>query len=129
MESALKNSDFHCGDGDAKANWTKFGNSILGKLEADPELSEAVKYFAKQPPRKQVIINGHLDWKDVNKQHHATLELLECVKRVRNNLFHGGKFSPTGEWFMPVRDEALFVHSISVLKACLRASEKLRAAY
>jgi hypothetical protein len=55
---------------------------------------------------------------------------IACVRTVRNNLFHGGKFPmPVG----PVDDVAhnteLVSSSLRVLRACLRFDSDVRASF
>src|SRR3546814_18633912 len=50
--------------------------------------------------------------------------VLTYVRRVRNNLFHGGKFN--GRWFEPQRSEQLLKHSLTILRACLAARSEER---
>lgn len=127
IECALKASGFHNGDGDAKANWDTFANSIANNLENDSHLSNAIDYMSRNPPKKQVIANGILAWDTASVHPHKTHELLLCVRRVRNNLFHGGKFN--GHWFAPERSRVLIQHSLSILEACLKNSSILATAY
>lgn len=127
VEYSLKASGFHNGDGKAEASWDKFANSIDGKLEADPKSRDAVAYMQASPPKKQMIVSGLLEWQPVSPNPNLTKELLLCVRRVRNNLFHGGKFN--GHWFAPDRSEELLKHSLSILESCLRASTDLNDAY
>lgn len=127
IECALKASGFHNGNGDAKANWDTFANSVSGKLELDPQLKDAIDYISKTPPKKQIIKDDLLQWSSPNPNANKTHELLLCVRRVRNNLFHGGKFN--GHWFAPERSKELIEHSLNILDACLRHSEKLQIAY
>lgn len=47
--------------------------------------------------------------------------VLLYVRRVRNNLFRGGKVN--GGWFEPERGELLLRHSLTILRACIAASE------
>jgi hypothetical protein len=50
------------------------------------------------------------------------------VRRVRNNLFHGGKFlAPEGA--ENDRDQLLVQHSLTVLRACIPLSAQVTAAY
>lgn len=127
VECALKASGFHNGEGTAVANWDKFAQSIGNLLENDSQLSDAIDYISKNPPKKQVINNGILSWDTPTVHAHKTHELLLCVRRVRNNLFHGGKFN--GHWFAPQRSKELIEHSLSILEGCLRSSTALKNAY
>ncbi len=127
MEYALKAAGFHNGEGKAEANWDKFAVSIRGRLEINPRIADAVKYMTENPPKNQVVLNGNLEWQSASRDDSQTHELLLCVRRVRNNLFHGGKFN--GHWFEPERSEILLRHSLSILDACLRASPDLDEAF
>jgi hypothetical protein len=77
---------------------------------------------------KQVIRNNMIHWEQGEPGNipRANLILLH-VCRVRNNLFHGGKFYD--HWFPPIRDINLLKHSLTILCACLAVSEPVRDAY
>jgi hypothetical protein len=130
MEYSLKAAGFHCGEGDAKADWTGFALTIEALL-SNPnteELREAIKHLLHNPPKKQIVKNGLLVWSDKppNAKSNADLILL-YVRRVRNNLFHGGKFN--GHWFAPERSRELLRSSLIILKACLESAPQVAAAY
>lgn len=130
FEYALKAADFNCGEGEAKPNWDKFAKTVRDTFEniSSQELQDAVNYILSNPPQKQVVKNGKLDWdKSLCENSYKADKLLVYVRRVRNNLFHGGKFN--GHWFAPQRSEELMHHSLIVLEACLDASVKVREAY
>jgi hypothetical protein len=75
-----------------------------------------------------VARGGRLDWEDAPAPAGADTEkLLVYVRRVRNNLFHGGKFSET--WPDPERSGKLIRASLLVIEACLKLSDRVRAAY
>ena len=127
IEYALKATGFHRGEGIAKPNWDKFASSVSGVLENDPAIAAAIEYMSKRPPKKQVIRNQLLEWENPTPNTNKTQEVIKCVQRVRNNLFHGGKFN--NHWFAPERSEKLLSHSLSILEACLRASPDLKKAF
>lgn len=127
IEYALKAAGFHKGDGPAEPNWNKFASSVIGVLENDPTIAVAIKYMSEKPPKKQVIRDNRLSWERPTPNTSKTHEILLCVRRVRNNLFHGGKFN--GHWFAAERSKELFSHSLSILDACLRASPDLKEAF
>ncbi|TIO48901.1 MAG: hypothetical protein E5X80_26110 [Mesorhizobium sp.] len=94
----------------------------------DPDLKAAVDFILERPPRKQIIANGVLTWSDsVPDTDLLSDRLLIYVRRVRNNLFHGGKFN--GHWFEPERSELLLRHSLVILRACINASNDLGEAF
>jgi hypothetical protein len=78
------------------------------------------------PPKKQVLVNGKLDWRDAPPSPNLPRaeQVLLMVRRIRNNLFHGGKFLPGDD-----RDQVLVNHNIIVLQACLPLNADVGAAY
>lgn len=130
FEYSLKAAGFHGGDGDAKPDWRSFSKSIPNLFNniTDDKLAEAVDYFRQYPPKKQIIKDEHLQWDDSDPQTDLeTDSILTYVRRVRNNLFHGGKFN--GRWFEPQRSEELLRYSLTILEACRRASSDVNNAY
>lgn len=110
-EYSLKASGFNCGDGNAKADWESFAQSIDSQfISLDHEgFKKAVEYIDITSPKKQVITNGVIEWSDSVPQSTCRADLiLLYIRRVRNNLFHGGKFN--GVFFAPVRSEELLEH-------------------
>jgi len=114
----------------AKANWGAFAAEVQNIIESptSAELEAAVAYFVDHPPKKQVIRDGLLDWDEKLPDHKSKAELvLRLVCRVRNNLFHGGKFN--GRWFEPQRSEELMQHGLVVLRACVESHPRVQEAY
>jgi len=131
IEFALKAIGFYklCNDHeyDAKPDWDRFATQFCQQIDGDPELAEAFRYFSERPPKKYVVRNKQLNWKEVVPNANKAKHLIDCLKRVRNNLFHGDKFN--GNYSMNERDDALICHGLSVLDACLRASQELSDAF
>lgn len=114
----------------AQACWVKYASEVSEVINAPKteDLSEAISYFEKYPPKRQVVKDDVLDWDDTLPKHKNKAELiLRLVCRVRNNLFHGGKFN--GNWFEPERSEQLIRHALVILRACAENHEKVRRAY
>ena len=130
FEYALKAAGFHHGEGEARPNWDTFAVTVRPAFENVQlqTLKVAVEYMLSNPPKKQIVKNGKLDLDEglCNNSNEAD-KLLIYVRRVRNNLFHGGKFN--GHWFAPQRSEELMRHSLVILEACLAESDKVREAY
>ena len=130
FEYSLKASGFNNGDGNAEPNWRIFAESV-SKIFEDPEAGEfadAIRYIIDHPPKKQIVSDGVLEWSEAVPQTDLRADLvLLYVRRVRNNLFHGGKFN--GRWFAPERSEALLRNSLVILRQCLEASEPVKEAY
>lgn|SRR3990167_7517588 len=116
---------------DPTADWGAFADEVRSTLEAPgtPQLQASVQYFVDHPPKKQIQqANGLLGWSDTLPQHKHQAELiLRLVCRVRNNLFHGGKFN--GHWFEPQRSEDLLRHALNILNACVESHQVVREAY
>ncbi|HBJ42925.1 MAG TPA: hypothetical protein DDZ20_19900 [Hyphomonas sp.] len=130
FEYALKAAGFHNGDGPAGANWRDFAVSVAALFDdpQDEALEAAIAYMLEHPPNKQMIEDGVLSWDAAAPQTDLQSDrVLIYVRRVRNNLFHGGKFN--GHWFAPERSAALLRHSLTILNACLAASEQVNEAY
>jgi hypothetical protein len=129
-EYALKKSGFHNDKSqDAKADWDKFAKNINDQFNAieDKDTKAAIEYLLKNPPKKQVCGNDGIQWKDTPRDLGcSSVEFtLTMIRRVRNNLFHGGKYLES----VPGRDKLLVEHSLRVLHACISFNQKVRTAY
>ncbi len=114
----------------AKASWTRYAAEVADVIESPQgqDLEGAVAYFTDHPPKKQIIRDGALDWDESLPAHQSRAELiLLLVCRVRNNLFHGGKFN--GRWFEPQRSEDLMQHALVILRACGHSHTRVSEAY
>lgn len=133
MEYALKAAGFRPEvDGDAKADWVAFGNSIHAEfsdaVQMRENLSGAVSYLTAQPPRKQTIVGGELAWADAPPTAPTeTATILLYVNRVRNNLFHGGKFGPS--WDNPERSQELLSCCLLILSMCREMNDSVAQYY
>jgi len=123
FEFALKRTGYlkrH--NGKAEPDWRKFETKHKDEFdsEKEPELREAWNYIDKDPPKKQVVVDGELDFevderlKGKSPFEKATL----AVRTVRNNLFHGGKFPRSGIVDDPARKTTL-------LKKCTLLIEEM----
>jgi hypothetical protein len=97
-EYALKNTSGFClgTEGQkASADWDAFANAVADDLFRHPNVGRGIRYLLlEQPPMKQVVRGGvakfePAPWGSAN----PGSRLLESTRRVRNNLFHGGKES------------------------------------
>lgn len=117
-------------DGLAEADWQAFADRIDGHglADAPAAVAAAAEFLLSQPPRKQAAEKGKLVWVigDPGEQSPARL-LIVYTSRVRNNLFHGGKFA--GHWFDPERSKALIQASILILQHFVSIDGEVRAAY
>lgn len=117
-EYALKRSGYILDRSDrAEPNWDAFASANESRFPATvtPEVREAVNFLLAQPPRKQVAPSGTLAWQSTERHGEPELKwLLLLVRRVRNNLFHGGKFAAGPEHDLARRTD-LIRSSILVL--------------
>ncbi len=133
MEYALKATDYASEtEGNVTALWDRFANGIdepFGQV-TEEEFTTAVGYLLSHPPRRQVRKDGTLMFADqvIDKHQKRVQQVLLMVRTVRNNLFHGGKYSPNGEK-EPGRNQELVRHSLTVLKYCARFNDRVRQCY
>ncbi|MDB5347273.1 MAG: hypothetical protein JWP89_5650 [Schlesneria sp.] len=115
---------------EASADWDRFAKEVeqLISNPMSPALKEAIEFIFNAPPKKQVIVDGVLTWQVGGPPSSSRAdELLVYVRRVRNNLFHGGKFN--GNWFAPQRSEDLLRHSLVILECCIQHVPSVKEAY
>lgn len=132
-EFALKRAGFldsiEAGD-DARADWTCFSKRIQAEYSRcqAQDFVDAKKYLLDEPPKKQVVkSDGSIKFKKTTSTRHSIKWVLILVRRVRNNLFHGGKFSERE--FYTERDEKLMRSSLIVLDRCLDWNDQVRTYY
>jgi hypothetical protein len=123
FEYALKGEHYASGtEKSVTANWDKFAADFSQAWKSDltDQLKDAADYVLAHPPREQVLQGGTLAWADdVRPAAEPELKrLLLYVRRIRNNLFHGGKFA-AGPMNGPERDTKLINSGLVILDACL----------
>jgi hypothetical protein len=115
----------------AESDWDNFARTNESKFnhKKNGELYNAVEYFISHPPKLQIRnSSGGVGWLDNNlytEKNCGDLEwLLVMVRRIRNNLFHGGKYPgfPIEE---PSRNKDLLNHSIIILNECLQLESRI----
>lgn len=124
FEYALKREGYWHGTPEfVGVKWNQFADrcaTAFMRLPKVGELSVAIEYYAADPPKKLIVRDEELDWLEVeiNRATPTLKQLLEGVRCVRNNLFHGGKFpgTPVPE---PSRNEQLLRHGLIILAAVL----------
>ncbi len=129
FEYALKRSKTRLKDGDATADWDAYGGELRGRFASVPAqtFQDACTYLKSEPPKKQVIENGVLKWKNTYEGNVRFTEndVLILVRRVRNNLFHGGKY-PSGPVVDDMeRNNKLVRCALTVLETCLELSPEV----
>lgn len=134
FEYALKQAGFRKSDRRAEANWDCFSDRINVDLPSRKnkydEFRNAIDYLNGCPPRIQIVKerNGTklLDWKSSKPTGSEARVLTEYIRRVRNNLFHGGKIP-----FDPKCDIPLINYATTVLKHLLEleSASKVKNCY
>ncbi len=132
LEYALKASRFFVGnENKAEPGWDLFANEISVEFDSSrtKELEIACSYYLAIPPYKQVVSHGDLNWtRAMPEQGTEISKLLVLVRRVRNNLFHGGKYNPQEE-NETERNTHLLEFGLIILNETLRLSPRVRQAY
>lgn len=128
FEHALKEAGFRSvGQNDSvEPSWESFAQSINGQFDpsADPELCTAVSYLLGNPTKKQVFRNNRLTFIETQRPNVSDTEWLSLlIRRVRNNLFHGGKVS-----YDRHRDTLLIQFSIIILESWATLNPTVRQA-
>lgn len=120
-EYALKATPGFClgvEGGNAKANWDEFSNSVANALDANQNIEDHVRRLLLiEPPMRQVVRGGVARFESVPwGTSNSGSRMMESVRRVRNNLFHGGKES--GERARG-HDQSLVEAALSVLRVAV----------
>ena len=132
-EYALKDSGFAKGSAaSVEANWDTFATAIDWHFRRvnDEDFKVAVHFLLTEPPRKQVLRNGRVDWKESPPDNNLpkVQQVLLMVRRIRNNLFHGAKvWSP--EYANRARDIKLVKAGLVVLKQCVLLNQGVHMTY
>jgi len=132
-EYALKCSGFAKGSSSSvEADWDAFATAIDWHFRRVnmPEFRSAVGFLLQDPPRKQILRNGKVDWKasPPDTSLPKAQQTLLMVRRIRNNLFHGAKiWSP--EYGNRERDIKLVKAGLAVLKQCVQLNQQVHIAY
>lgn len=129
-EYALKNGGFSKGnERRVDPDWDGFSASIKDVFVKDKsnELSDAFDYILKNPPKKQVLRQNNLDWdKNIPNGNLTDIEkVLNLVRRIRNNLFHGGKHNDANT----DHNKLLLKSSLAIIRECVLLNPSVKNAY
>jgi hypothetical protein len=117
FEFALKRAGFVRGDAkQALADWEKFAKA-LREVDTSAVL-KCCTYLSANPPKKQVLDDGKLNWALRNRNLTEIDNILLDVRTIRNNVLHGGKYK-SGPMEEPLRDQRLIKDCLGALKALL----------
>ncbi|MXO47620.1 hypothetical protein GRI69_05045 [Erythrobacter vulgaris] len=131
FEYAMKATIYCTGDryGNALPHWhelkDRLGQPILD-VETD-RVAKAIAYLLEEPPKVQMFVHGRAEFmeRDLDGEN-SGVKAIEAAKRVRNNLFHGGKHTPHSP---PERDTRLIQASLAIIEACLSVDEALKTEF
>lgn len=115
-------------NGTAEANWDKFAKDFGGALmeSEDQHVVEAREYILAIPPKREMWVNGRTSWEASPAERRCARTLFIHIRRVRNNLYHGGKFYD-GHWFDEERSVELIKRSLLLLEYLRSTTEGLHA--
>lgn len=125
FEFALKRSGYFRGDSSrAVPDWDKFCIAFQDRYYTTitPEFQQACEYYTTYPPKKQVVQDNQVVWKE-NVQGNNESEfawIIRSIRAVRNNLFHGGKFP-----YDQVRDNTLLFQGLVILHEIMSYDKNL----
>jgi len=132
LEYALKDSgEFLKKTKDAEADWNAFASKIESKINnsTNCQLKKSIEYILNNPPQKQINENGVIKWKPADpSQRNKTKNLIIYICRIRNNLFHGGKF--VGGYLEEFdKDFSLVKCALLILKEIINFNKKVKNAF
>ncbi len=132
IEFALKVTGYVCGNkAQVKPDWNRFADTIENRFncESNDELATACRYYLDHPPEKQILKDDMLTWEcKQSRQKSNTRTILVLVRRVRNNLFHGGKYNAQNHKEY-ARNEKLLSYGICILQESVSLIEEVKQAY
>lgn len=127
FECALKRSGYLAASPNASVNWDRFTADLGEDIFQELKSSGSITQLLTNPPKKQTVVDGRLSWSPVDAPMN-TSTLFAAIRRVRNNLFHGGKYPlrPVDE---PSRDTQLLAESLRAISRALEVRPRLGTLY
>lgn len=128
LEFALKDAGYASSDRRqaAEVEWDRYANEKLGSAFWRKIKGAAnAETLIQTPPKRQVVDqSGNLDWEKAGTVS-SVQELVGALRRVRNNLFHGGKSGdPDSD-----RNAKLYVASLYVIDQILKEDDIVRTIF
>jgi len=132
MEYALKAEGFLISHRDAKADWISFAANIenqINEKRKENGFKKVIDYILTNPPKVQINENGIIKWEPRSaSQGNDIKDLFTYIKRIRNNLFHGDKFS-NGVLEDFDRDLSLVRSALVILKEAIKYNSDVAGAF
>lgn len=131
FEYAMKASRYCTSDrwNNAVPDWRTLKEDLGPALEqrSHDDLRTAMEFLLNAPPLVQRWVDGGPSFQEVPLTGNSDgAKVLESAKRVRNNLFHGGKHTPHSP---PDRDTQLIKAALCVLQHCLKLDQGIASEY
>jgi hypothetical protein len=124
FEYALKRAGYLIRDeGRAEANWNAFARDLGANFLVEISATVGTAKLINEPPKRQIVVAGNLSWEPVEAVTNVQ-ELFGAVSRIRNNLFHGGKFAE-GVVTDSSRDQDLIAAAQQVLAHALAKNDRV----
>jgi len=132
FEYALKSTTYFREPNRTDAAWVKFADDIDEKFRSieSKSLKEACDFLLENSPRKQVRIDNELKFQaePINTNNTQTHNLFLMILTIRNNLFHGGKYSPDGEQEAG-RNKDLLTAGLTILKNSYHLDNSVKTSF
>lgn len=126
FEFALKEHGFCPEDGNALVEWGRVAKELGQTFYTSMQESGRAETIMRHPPKKQVSCDHRLEWKPQDPPANVH-ELFEAVRRVRNNLLHGGKSGdPEDDPEDPHRNEKLIKEAQWIIEQALHQMVEVR---
>lgn len=126
FEFALKEAGFCPQDGNALVEWGRVTKELGSTFYENVKQSGRAETLMSNPPKKQVSRERRLGWEDQDAPANVH-ELFEAVRRVRNNLLHGGKSGDTESGLSPAsRKKALVSEAQWAVEQALHQMGKVK---
>lgn len=115
-------------------DWWRFAdcNCQVFDGQTDDALHQATECLIANPARLQIRTEDAVVDYQANPSplpgDGIPQKAVNAIQRVRNNLFHGGKFG-SGEIEDPARSECLLRHSVTVLEHAAELDERLKRVF
>jgi hypothetical protein len=116
---------------DLKVDWNSLANRIAPEFEIvlanDAAVRAAATYIEEHPPKKQMQVAGIAQFIDARPQFPSqTQNLMVYLRRIRNNLFHGGKGFMSEQLD---RDERLLESGLRLIGAIVECDPRIRRSF
>lgn len=126
FEFALKEYGFCPKNGDACVEWDRVAKKLGPNFYARIKNSGKANTIMQRPPLKQIARDHSLDWKECRPPANVC-QLMLAVRRVRNNLVHGGKSGdPEDDRGNPHRNKNLIAEAQWVIEQALHELDDVK---